>query len=363
MIEFLSTDPQNLLTQAVKRFEQVAGEALLPGDERYQFLSQQIQAIVSCREQINYTAVQNLLRYAQGTLLDEYGGQYDVKRLSARTASVTMKFQLMTPLSFPVEIPVGTRVTPDGHLNFVTSRAVEIVQGEDSVQVLAVAEFAGAEYNNFLPNQICSIVDPVANISSAANVDTSLGGTDEESDDSYRERIRQSWEGISTCGSKESYEFFARTASSEIVDVEAVNSQAGKVTLYVLQRGAEQPSEELLAEVLAQVNSDKRRPLTDHVTVLAAVPKHYNIELTYYIQQSDSTEETAIRRAVERAVTQFKEEQKKRLGKDINPDTLRHGILQAGGYRIDIVSPVYTELLAQEVAVAQTVTLKYGGLL
>ena len=42
---------------------------------------------------------------------------------------------------------------------------------------------------------------------------------------------------------------------------------------------------------------------------------------------------------------------------------LRRAILRAGGYRIDIAEPVFTELQPQEVAVPGTISIAYGGLL
>ena len=42
---------------------------------------------------------------------------------------------------------------------------------------------------------------------------------------------------------------------------------------------------------------------------------------------------------------------------------LRRAILRAGGYRIDITEPVFTELQPQEVAVPGTISITYGGLL
>ncbi len=363
MITFLETDPEALLAQAVAAYEAVSGETLLPGDEHYQFLAQQVQLVVAGRESINDVANQNLLIYAEGDVLNEYGEQFDVSRMQAATASVMLRFSIPAALGFDVPIGKGVRVTPDGKLNFLTKTTTTIPAGQLSVTVAAVAEQAGSAYNAFLPGQIASIVDPVMYVSSVVNTTQSAGGSDQEDDASYRERIRQSWEGISTCGSKESYEYWAKSASADIADVEAVRSGDGEITLYVLMDGAAEPSQDLLDKVSAATTADKRRPLTDHVLVQAAQTQTYNINLTYYIRQSRSTEVTAIQNAVGQIVNMFAAQRLGYLGGQINPDTLRGAMLDAGAYRVDFTEPIYTELEDYEVAVCETVTVTYGGLL
>ena len=120
---------------------------------------------------------------------------------------------------------------------------------------------------------------------------------------------------------------------------------------------------QVLDDVLAATSADKRRPLTDKVTAQAAVTKAYNVRLTYYIDQNDATDEAKIKKAVESAVSDYVATQKRSLGGNLNPDLLRSAILRAGGYRIDITEPVFTELQPQEVAVPGTISITYGGLL
>lgn len=363
MISFLKTDARQLLAEAVSRYEEYSGESLMPGDEHYIFLAQQVQLVVAAREEINRIANQNLLRYAEAEILDAYGEQFDVARQPAKCASVTLEFRLMAALGFDVAIPAGTRATPDGKINFVVLENATITAGETTVRVDAVAETAGEAYNGFLPDQIRSIVDPVEYIDSVTNVTTSAGGADIQDDDSYREQIRLSWEAISTCGCKEGYEYWARTAAGGIVDVEAVSNADSEITIYILLENAETPSQELLAAVLAATSAEKRRPLTDKVSVMAAEAKTYNISLEYYIDHNDATDEAKIKAAVETAVENFISTQKRSLGGNLNPDTLRRDILRAGGYRIDIAEPAFTELQPQEVAVPGTIAITYGGLL
>ena len=363
MIQFIGTDPQRLLNDAVARYEEVSGETLYPGDEHYQFLAQMLELIVACKEDINNAANQNLLQYCSGAVLDEYGSQYDVSRLPARSASASIQFSLPDALNFDVAVPAGTRVTPDGQLVFGLQSDVVIPAGQTTAKGIIQAESAGAAYNGFLPGQIQSLIDPVDYIGSAANVTASSGGSDEEDDSGYRERIRLSWEAISTAGSKDSYEYWAKTASLDIADAEAVKTSPGKVTVYILMNGAAQPTQEVLDSVAAVCGAEKHRPLTDDVSIKPAEVKNYDVTLTYYISSSRSTEVPTIQAAVSQAVSDFIAAQKTHLGENLNPDSLRSALLISGAYRIDMTSPVYSDLQPQEVAVAGTVSVTYGGLL
>ena len=100
MISFLTTDPKQLLAEAVSRYEGYSGESLMPGDEHYIFLAQQVELVVAAREEINRIANQNLLRYAEGEILDAYGEQFDVERRPASHATVTLEFRLMACLLY-----------------------------------------------------------------------------------------------------------------------------------------------------------------------------------------------------------------------------------------------------------------------
>lgn len=363
MIEFVSFDAETELKNAVARYEASSGETLYPGDEHYMFLAQMVELFSAAFGAINSAANQNLLSGATGDVLDKYGDENETERIAAQKASVTMQFSVSAALTFDVTVPAGTRVTPDGTMIFALSADVVIAAGETSAQGTAVAEEAGADYNGFLPGQINSMIDLVEYVGAAENVTTSAGGSDEEDDNSYREQIRLSREAISTAGSKESYEYWAKTASADIVDAKAVKTGDGQVTVYLLMSGAAGPTQEVLDKAAAACTPKKRRPITDSVTVSGAETVAYDITLTYYISSARSTEESTIKAAVEQAVTDFAAAQTQQLGGNLNPDDLRNALLAAGAYRIDLTAPAFTVLENSQVAVAGTQTITYGGLL
>lgn len=362
MIDFVEVNPRSIIETMLADFEKSYGEPLMPGDERYLFLQQLAQVVVATKALINSTASANLLRYGAGTVLDEYGLQYDVARLQAQKARTTMRFTLSSVMAYDTMIPKGTRITPDGQLNFLTDRDCQIALGQTTAEVTTTAEQQGIAYNGFIAGQIKHIVDPIPYISSAQNIDASSGGSDTETDDSYRDRIMTSWTKTSTAGSIEGYEYYARATSADIADVSITSPSGGRVNIYVLTKSG-QPSQTLLKDIWNNVSSDKRRPLTDLVEVLPASKKQYDISLIYYISRADAASESELKKAVEQAAAEFTALQSKNLGGSLNPDTLRSMIFRAGGYKIDIMAPEFAVLASHEYAVADKVSVSYGGLL
>lgn len=372
MIDFVTVDAETILNSLIARVETALGITLYQGDERRIFLEQQAVILVALHNAINDTGRQNLLQYATGAILDAIGARTDTIRLPARKASVTLRFTLSTAQPKDVTVPVGTRATPDGELFFATTAALVIPAGSTHGDITAAATVTGSNYNGFVAGQINQIVDPVAYVTSVANTDTSSGGADVEPDDDgvnvwsgYRERIRESVTRFSTAGPADAYIYWAKTADANIQDVSVTSPNAGEVKITVLMADGEAPAQGVLDAVLEICNDKKVRPLTDLVTAAAPTPVPYDIALTYYISQDNAASESTIRSAIEGAggaVEQYQAWQGAKLGRDINPDYLRHLMLNAGACRIDLTYPAYDELDADEVAAAGTVTITYGGL-
>ena len=128
----------------------------------------------------------------------------------------------------------------------------------------------------------------------------------------------------------------------------------GRVKIVPICAGGELPSEDVLADVLAVCSSDDVKPLTDLVTVEAPSVESYDIELTYY---TTTANESAVVSAVEGsggAIDSYVYWQDSALDQDINPSELMKLILNAGATRVEITSPVYTEL-------GETTVAKFSG--
>lgn len=158
------------------------------------------------------------------------------------------------------------------------------------------------------------------------------------------------------------YRFWAASANQLIVDVEVKSPTPGVVEIIPLLQGGEIPGEEILNAVAEKCNDEEIRPLTDNVTVRAPEVYNYDIKLTYWINKDDAAAVSSIQTTVEAAVQAYVLWQKSRLGRDINPSELIRRVMQAGAYRVDTGGLSYYEIDYDTVAIAQTVTVTYGGL-
>lgn len=106
-----------------------------------------------------------------------------------------------------------------------------------------------------------------------------------ESDEDFRLRIQLSPEHYSTAGSSGSYEYWAKTASGLVADVQVVSPNPGEVVVYVMSRNGDgSASDDLLSSVTSAVNADDVRPLTDQVSVKSVTVVNYTISAQLEIQ-------------------------------------------------------------------------------
>lgn len=364
-IQFVDMDAESTTNNIITVYEGLSGRSLFPGDPVRVFLTSLAQIIVQQRVLINDAASQSLLRYARGDVLDDWGYTYRADRLQAVPAQTTLQFTLSIPLTSASIIPEGTRVSPDGSdgdLFFITDKLLEIPAGQTQGSIKATCSVAGNVGNGFTSGQVNTLIDPLPFVSGVVNTSISSGGADAENDNAYRERIRTAPESFSVAGPDGAYRYWAFAASQLIVDVSVTSPSDGVVLITPLLTGGELPTQELLDKILDICDPKDKRPLTDHVTVSAPVVRSFDIDLTYWIDINNSASAVAIQTAVNDAVQEYILWQKSKLGRNINPSELTRLVMQAGAYRVDIISPTYTAISFNEVAIADQVTVTYGGL-
>lgn len=161
----------------------------------------------------------------------------------------------------------------DGQLFFNTNETIQILEGELTGTVTAECSDSGTSGNGFLPGQINVLIDPIPFVQSVKNITTSSGGAAAEDDSSYRERIRTAPEQFSTAGPEGAYQYWAKTASSSIIDIAVHSPAAGEVVIVPLMQNGDLPSTDILEAVEEAVTDRKRRPLTDNVTVTTPTQK------------------------------------------------------------------------------------------
>lgn len=362
IMDFINTDTSKILEETIEAYETISGKKLYPGDPVRLLLSSTAYLETLVRNDINYTGKMNLLKYATGEYLDELGNLLGVSRLPASHAYTTLLFSLSEKVDFDVVVPKGTRVTPDGKLFFETIEEAIIVSGDISAQARAVSTVAGAAGNGFVRGQIRNFVDTVPYVESVTNISDSYGGTDVESDEHLRERIRLAPESFSNAGSKGAYIFHTKSLNQEITDVSVFSETPGNVNIVFVLKNGELPGSEIISAVEKGLTHEKIRPLTDNVNVYAPTIVNYYIDFSYYVLSEYSALSANIYKEVENVVKDFILWQKTKIGRDILPDELIARLKNIEGvYRVNITSPSYKELRMDELAYCSGQRIVYNG--
>jgi phage-related baseplate assembly protein len=363
-VSFVQTDPEKIKAEIICNFESVSGRTLATADPVRMFLLSVANIIIQQRVLINMAARNNLLSYATGNYLDALGSYLQVNRLGASAAVAEFEFTLSMALAEIYSIPQGTEIT-NGVVTFRTNEELLIPAGELIGKVSASCTVAGEEGNNYLAGQITTLVKPLTFVANATNTNTTYGGAEQESDESYAERIRLAPNSFSVAGSIKAYIFHTYSVSPAIVDVSVDSPTPGVVNVYPLLNGGQIPDATLREEILEYLSSDDIRPLTDEVNVLEAIAVPYSINVRYFIRNEDRNKGETIQKAVAEAVENYRNWQQGKIGRDIIPSELVRKIRNAGAYLIDsgMLPSEYRKLEKTEVAQCspENVTVSFGG--
>ena len=369
--QFVSTDSAALISSLTAAYEKITGRTLRPADPDKLFISWVANIIIQERAMLNYVGNQNLPSRAEGKNLDELGETiFSLKRLTAQSAKCTVRFNISEAQETSILVPVGTRVTDKSStLVWRTTEDTYVPIGETSVDVMVQCDNAGKIGNGYSAGQINTLidVDNVLYFSSCMNIDTSVGGTEESTDDEYYEDMRESMDGYSCAGARGGYIYFAKRVSNDIVDVVPNRPDDGQVAIYLLMKGGALAGEQIKQAVLAACNPGEVRPLTDYVSVRDPETVNYNIQFTYYSPEDSNVSSAEIQKSVDRAVNEYIEWQSLKLGRDINPSELYRRLMATGIKRLDMIEPQFAKLrdgkdnTVPQLAVLNEVSVTNGG--
>ena len=310
---------------------------------------------------IDRAGKQSLLKYSYSDFLDNLGLLKGVTRSPATAAVTTLRFTVSAVRQVATAIPKGTRVSAGGSVYFATDEYAEIPAAGSTVDVPATCTDAGTEGNDLAAGDLTIMVDPLPYVASVVNTTATEGGTDVESDDDLAERIYLAPGAYSTAGPEDGYLFHAKQFNPSVGDVVATSNQAaGTVDIVFIMSDGKTPGTEMINGLKEYLNGKTRRPMTDLVNVSAPAEVTYTVDLTYYINRSDSARAVAIQEAVQTAVADYLTWQRT-IGRDINPSKLVALVMAAGAKRV--TAPTYTTVDAIKVsALSGSPTISYGGL-
>lgn len=350
-VEFIDTDTGKTEENIIQLYEALTNTVLYPADPVRLFLSTLAAVISQQKVQINQAGKMNLLRYARGHFLDHIGALVGCYRNEAIAAQTDLQFSMDSPLNFNVTIPKGTRVTSDGSVYFATDALATILSGESSVTVSATCLSVGVVGNDLIEGQVTRLVDPLAYITTVTNLTTSSGGSEEEQDEPYRDRIALAPENFSVAGPIMAYEYWTRSTSATILDVAVYSPVPGDVQVHILLLGGAIPTENSkeIRAVREKLNAEQTRPLCDAVFVDPPIAVSCDYQITWFITKNQEGYFDNIQKAVADAITDYEAWQISAIGRHINPDALVERCRAAGAWRVEITGLPYQALDRGEV--------------
>lgn len=358
---FTITPPDELIAKLREDYYKLTGKWVNPSDVESFIIDLIAYNQTQLEGKINYYRKQNFLRYASGEALDLLGEWLGVVRLPPLPAKTTIRFTFETPHPQVIIDENIKLVAKDGRTIFKPSETVIVPADVQTFDVVYECEAAGTVGNGFVAGEINQLVSPVSYVLKAENITVSTGGTEAEDDEHLRERIRLAPWRFNTAGSKKGYIFWAMTADSSIIDVNAYSdpvNDPGKVYVYVLTKNLPVP-QAVLDKVKNILSEEDVRPLSDLVIVQAVkqVPFDVEVNLTLlpdYVPLANQILQEANKRAEE-----FILETKSKIGKPINPDKLIYKLMDIKGvFKVDVISPVYIEVKKDEVGVGKLIGIQ-----
>lgn len=319
--------------------------------------------IYQAMQYIDRQGKQSILKYSYSDFLDNLASFKGVTRNPAAAATTTLRFTLSAERDTATGIPQGTRVSTAGSIYFATDMYAEIPAGSTTVDVPATCTVAGTDGNGLAIGELATIVDPIPYVASVSNTTATEGGAEIESDADLAERVFLAPGAYSTAGPEDGYIYHAKAYSPAVGDVEATSDQeAGTVDIVFIMADGSTPGEEMIEGMEGYLQGKTIRPMTDLVRVAAPEEVQYTINLTYYINRSDSAKAVTIQAAVAQAVEDYKVWQRA-IGRDINPSKLVAMVMEAGAKRVTMTAPTYTAVAATKVSALQgEAIVTYGGL-
>lgn len=305
----------------------------------------------------------NFLKYASGDYLKHLGAMKKTFKQESRPAVTVLRFTLEETRTQVTAIPQGKRASAGNDVFFATDTYAEIAAGQKFVDVSATCTEVGTIGNQYIPGQIHVLVDAIPYVANVENITTSDGGSGEESDAAFRERIFLAPSAYSTAGPEDAYIYWIRQYNSAAIeDVKVSTKQDAEVDIRLILNHGQLPSKAFLDDLTIYLKESAIRPLTDKVTILPPEVFEYDLDFTYYIGRSNKNNVEAIQAAANEAKDAYVLWQKTHIGSDINTDVLVEFLRAAGVKRVVITKPSYQAIANTQIASARTVTMVYGGL-
>lgn len=356
---FVTRDPAAIMAESRAQLETILGRELQPAQVEQMMLQFIVYREVLLLERFNAGMRQLLFQFSTAPVLDYVAGLVAVERLPAAHAGCVVRFTLVAGHGV-VLIPGGTRVaTTDGKIIFETPDDVAVSPGTNQVDILVTAQTEGKAGNGYGAGRVTKILDPLAFVATVQNIDTTGGGSDEETDEQLRARIKLAPSQFSTAGSRGSYEFHAKSANAAITDVSISSPVPGTVLIVPLTESGDTP-QQVINDVYNTCSAEKVRPLTDTVIVAAAVRVDYAIVVDVVL--FEDMDATAARTGILNALNNYATGKRQKLGLDVVRSHIVKIAKIESVYDVEVLTPAENvEISAEQYANCTGITVNITG--
>jgi len=216
------------------------------------------------RALFNSLAKAFFLSTASGSDLDNLAETlYGLYRLEGAKPYADMEFSLTTTLSYDVLIPKGFELVDETGSHF--SKLLEnVVIKAGETKAVGKIELQEEIASSNIKTEIQVSPLPYVQVKQLSGF---INGSNPESDEEFKERIKVSFANKSTAGSALTYKSFALSADERIKEVKVLSPSAGVVDVVYYSPYADEIMQERIENTL---NADDVRPLTDLVQVKKA---------------------------------------------------------------------------------------------
>lgn len=250
--------------------------------------------------QADWVLDQSFPQTAQGVYLDYQGELRGLTRLPAAKAAGTLRFSVETAPVSALTIPAGTVCMTEDEVRFQTTAAAVLEAGTLSADAPAEALEGGANGNAAAGAIRLLTACPLA-ITGCTNPAAFSGGSDAEDDETFRQRIMESYQRLPNGANAAWYEQTAMNYGG-VAAARAVGRArgTGTVDVYVAtEQGV--PDAALLAGLEAELQ--EKREIAVDVEVKAPTVQSVNVTVAVAPEAGAAFE--AVKTRVEQSVTTF----------------------------------------------------------
>ncbi len=196
---------------------------------------------------------------------------YGLYRLHGAKPYAEMEFSLTSILKYDMLIPSGFELVDETGKHFAKLLG-DVVIKTGRIKAIGKIELQEERANSKVKTEIQ--VSPLPYLK-VKQLNAFANGSDPESDEEFKARIRVSLANKSTAGSGLTYKAFALSADERIEEVNVLSPSAGIVDVVYYSKDADSIMQERIEKIL---NKDEIRPLTDLVRVKKAKEVNFDVE-------------------------------------------------------------------------------------